>query len=155
MNQVNVTMSARWIVLAVLIATPLSGGCGAKNEEVENEPIPATELASDKEKAAPAEQSGSLPSVDFVEPAADDEAEGPSIVVPSPDAVTDDGADEVERPRSMFRSIGRAIGKGLTDAARGASAPSEEPAATPQRGGPDEGGPDEGGPEAAEPQGKR
>ncbi len=142
MKQVNPLIVFRSIV-AVTFLTPLVLGCGgappvdsssqtpAPTPVAAPDPAPADDLAPAGQpaamgagNAAPAEQAA-----DAGAPLSDADLAAQAFATEEPaDDRSGTAADEpaVSPPRSLFRSIGRALQKGVTDATRGGAASSQE-----------------------------
>jgi len=120
MRHVDAMMFSRWCVVVVFMVTPLVVGCGPKAD---------TPLDS---AASPANQ----PSLDADSPIdldsqAVSEANAidtnPIGELPGELVADDGGVDEVDRPKSLFRSISRALQRGVSDAAGSAAESSDDP----------------------------
>lgn len=140
MRHVDAIMFSRWTVASVFMVTPLVVGCGAKTDTVQDAP-----------PSSASQQQFTTPSVDAsADSGSPIDPEIPGRQAPSDAAVSDtiaaedkpdaeaplkvdsdgDGSNEADRPRSLFRSIGRALQRGITDAA-GATSESSNDASEP------------------------
>lgn len=126
MRHVDAKKLSRGMMACALVVMPFAVGCGAKTDTVQD-PLPPSAGQTTDGQAGYDQQ----PSTDLSAPTtlAPDSPQGPELSSPqvdggdkpvakaSPEAVPgSDGPSDAERPRSLFRSIGRALGKGLTDA---------------------------------------
>ena len=138
MRHVDAKMFSRWTVASVFMVTPLVVGCGAK-----------TDTALDALPASASQQQLTAPNVDaspdsgrpfgqevpgrqapIHAPISDaiggvDKPDAESLTEVDPDG---DGSNEADRPRSLFRSIGRALQRGVTDAGGATSSESSNDA---------------------------
>ncbi len=113
MIHVDAMMFSRWTVVLVFMVSPLVVGCGTKTD---------TALDSANQPSIDSDSPIDLDSQEYTEPNSID-ANPPGGL---PEEVVSD-AVEVDRPKSLFRSIGRALQRGVTDAAGAAGAESDSP----------------------------
>ena len=128
MRHVDAMMFSRWTVASVLMVAPLVVGCGAKtgteqdtpHSSASQQPLTASSVDASPGLGSPIdlESPGRQPPADPPVSAANAVADKPAAETPT--VVISDG------PRSLFRSIGRALKKGVTDAAGATSDPSND-----------------------------
>lgn len=133
---------ASWILPALLLVVPLGLGCSKADPA--SDPIPqGIDQAADQQvdrgaTSTPARQPDLAAQPDQAEtlpafPGSDATAGSDGVATP-PATTPDDAAvaepvEEVERPKSLFRSIGRALRKGATDAVTSGDPAEDQPVA--------------------------
>ncbi|HJN08781.1 MAG TPA: hypothetical protein QF564_08815 [Pirellulaceae bacterium] len=136
MRHVDAMMFSRWTVASVLMVAPLVVGCGAKtgteqdtpHSSASQQPLTASSVDASPGLGSPIdlESPGRQPPADPPVSAANAVADKPAAETPTVVISDGDGPNEADRPRSLFRSIGRALKKGVTDAAGATSDPSND-----------------------------
>ena len=143
MRHVNIMVFTRWGMIVVMLLAPVVLGCNARTESASEpnavEPVAAPPMQpAAAEASTPPVDDGSLErhaaEVPPSRPLSDADlvretfgTDAPAEVFEEPDVAAVE-PDETERPRSLFRSIGRALQKGVTDAAGLTSDTSQEAA---------------------------
>ena len=127
MRNVDAMIFSRWAVASFFMVAPLVVGCGAKTDTVQDGlPSSASPQLPDArsvdalpDSGSPVDlgRSGGHAPADSPPSDANAVADEPVADGPTDDVPAGDGSDEANRPRSLFRSIGRALQKGVTDAA--------------------------------------
>ena len=145
MRHVKARMLSRWIVVSVLLLTPFVGGC-SPNTETEQDALSGASPSSVPPHRVESEQQTTPGPVALSESDGTSALGQPSADAPlsdadlvretfgsetlkgaTPDVAADgDPLKEVERPRSLFRSLGRALQQGVTDATRASSGSSND-----------------------------
>jgi hypothetical protein len=136
MRHVDAMMFSRWTVAIVLMVAPLVVGCGAKtgteqdtpHSSASQQPLTAPSVDASPGLSSPidSEFPGRQPPADPPISAANSVTDKPFAEAPTEVISDGDGPNEADRPRSLFRSIGRALKKGVTDAASATSESSND-----------------------------